>query len=434
MISRSVSAQPGDASTSLTPFQKKVWLLSALGIFMDGFDLFILAVALPLILTQFSASPLMIGTLGAAAVFGAMFGAILGGRGADRFGRKLLFKIDMGVFLVGALLSAFAPSLGFLIFARFLLGIGVGADYPIAASYIAEFMPAAMRGRRLVGAFAFQAVGMLVGALLGIGLLITFKSDWVWRLMLGAGTIPALVILVFRRGMPESERWERAGAAEVSPSVRDLFSRVLRRKTVLATVPWFLMDICLYGVGVFTPTILAILNLTGQTSVIRKDIASSEGAAFLDLFLIVGFGLAIWLVDRAGRIRLQIIGFAGCAVGLALLTGLTFTNSCGPLKALVFLGFAIFNLSVNAGPNSATFLLAAELYPTSVRATGHGFASATGKLGAAFGILLLPLLITSIGLGWTMAILTLAALAGLIVTTVFGVETRGDLDQAEAVA
>jgi len=363
-----------------------------------------------------------------------MFGAILGGRGADRFGRKLLFKIDMGVFLVGALLSAFAPSLGFLIFARFLLGIGVGADYPIAASYIAEFMPAAMRGRRLVGAFAFQAVGMLVGALLGIGLLITFKSDWVWRLMLGAGTIPALVILVFRRGMPESERWERAGAAEVSPSVRDLFSRVLRRKTVLATVPWFLMDICLYGVGVFTPTILAILNLTGQTSVIRKDIASSEGAAFLDLFLIVGFGLAIWLVDRAGRIRLQIIGFAGCAVGLALLTGLTFTNSCGPLKALVFLGFAIFNLSVNAGPNSATFLLAAELYPTSVRATGHGFASATGKLGAAFGILLLPLLITSIGLGWTMAILTLAALAGLIVTTVFGVETRGDLDQAEAVA
>ena len=139
-------------------------------------------------------------------------------------------------------------------------------------------------------------------------------------------------------------------------------------------------------------------------------------------------------MDRAGRIRLQILGFAGCAVGLALLSGLTFTNSSGPLKGLVFLGFAIFNFSVNAGPNAATFLLAAELYPTSIRATGHGFASASGKLGAAVGILILPLLITSVGLGWTMAILTLAALAGLFITTVFGVETRGDLDQAEAVA
>ena len=272
MSSRSVSG-PSEASVNLTPFQKKVWLLSALGIFMDGFDLFILAVALPLILIRFSASPLLIGTLGAAAVFGAMLGAILGGRAADRFGRKLLFKIDMGVFLVGTLLSAVAPSLGFLIFARVLLGIGVGADYPIAASYIAEYMPAAVRGRRLVGAFAFQALGMLVGALLGIGLLLVFKPDWAWRLMLGAGAVPALVILLFRRGIPESERWERAGVADLQPGVWDLFSRALRRKTVLAAAPWFLMDICLYGVGVFTPTILAILNLTGQASLIRKDIS-----------------------------------------------------------------------------------------------------------------------------------------------------------------
>ena len=187
------------------------------------------------------------------------------------------------------------------------------------------------------------------------------------------------------------------------------------------------MDICLYGVGIFTPTILAILHLAGKGDLVSKDLASSEGAAFLDLFLIVGFGVALLLVERVGRIRLQVLGFAGVAAGMALLTGTALTGTSDSAKAVVFLGFAIFNFSVNMGPNATTFLLPAELFPTSLRATGHGMSAACGKAGAAVGILILPLLLSGVGVGVTLLIVTVAALLGLAVTVLFGVDTRGDL-------
>lgn len=417
---------------ALTKAQRKTWFLSALGIFMDGFDLFIMAVALPLIADVFDASPLEVGLIGSAAVFGAIFGAVFLGRLADRIGRKRLFAIDMGIFFVGALLSALAPGVWFLVLMRFVLGIGIGADYPISAAYIAESMPAKARGRRMIGAFSFQAIGMISGALIGIALIGAVEADWVWRIMLGAGMVPAAIIIVLRRGMGESERWERSRADGVpTPKARTLLAPTLRRRTVLATVPWFLMDICLYGVGIFTPTILAILHLTGRGDLLSQDLASSRGAAFLDVFLLLGFGAALLLVERLGRIRLQVLGFAGAALGMALLTGSVLTDTADSAKAVVFLGFAMFNFCVNLGPNATTFLLPAELFPTNIRATGHGISAACGKAGAAFGILLLPLLISGIGLGLTLTVVTCAAIAGLIVTVVFGIDTRGNLDDAD---
>ena len=186
----------------LTRQQKRLWFVSALGIFMDGFDLFIMAVALPLIADSLGTSALQSGMIGSAAVFGAIVGALWLGRMADRIGRRRLFAIDMGIFFLGALLSAVAPGVWFLIAARLLLGIGIGADYPISAAYIAENMPARIRGRRLIGAFTFQAFGMISGAVAGIALLTAFEADWVWRLMLGIGVVPAIGIILLRRGMP----------------------------------------------------------------------------------------------------------------------------------------------------------------------------------------------------------------------------------------
>ncbi|HZT80781.1 MAG TPA: MFS transporter, partial [Gemmataceae bacterium] len=334
----------------------------------------------------------------------------------------------------------------------------IGADYPISSSYVSEFMPARIRGRMLVSSFSFQAIGSLVGAAIGLLILVVHPDLDAWRWMLAAGILPALLVAVLRSNLPESPRWCAAHgrtqeAAAISSALSGcqvtvdsrpephlpytaLFSPPFLHRTILATVPWFLMDIGLYTIGFFTPTILAAMAFTGHGSWVAKDIASTEGAVFLDLFLVVGFGLAIWLVDRWGRIRLQMLGFAGMTIGLLLLViagGLP--GGTQQHVPLVFFGFALFNLAVNAGPNATTFLLPAELFPTSLRASGHGLAAACGKVGAAFGLFVLPVLKQSLGLTPTLAFVAGACFLGLLVTFAFQTETSGrSLEEISAVS
>jgi len=438
----------------------RVWFLSAMGVFLDGFDLFIIGVCLPLIVKDLSPSPAMQGLIGAAAVLGAIVGASIGGRFTDRFGRKSLYLIDLCFFILFSLLSSFSWNIASLIAFRFLLGIGIGVDYPICASYVSEFMPTRLRGRMLIAAFSFQALGMMAGAGIGIIILHIYPQDTAWRWMLGMGTIPALIVLLLRTTVPESPRWlmengklSKAGKvlAMIIPNkkteinslitemlkhtsrVKDqtfgylsLFSRKYIRRIILSVVPWFLMDIATYGIGIFTPTIIAILSFREETNFILKDIASTEGAAFIDMFLIIGFLLNIWLIEKWGPIKLQIIGFAGMAAGLTVLAFAAGSSGVGDSNLfLVFTGFILFNLLMNMGPNATTFILPAELFPTSIRASAHGLATASAKVGAALGIFLLPIFKDNFGITTTLIVVAFASLLGLLITFMFRVNTVG---------
>ncbi|MGO9604729.1 MAG: MFS transporter [Candidatus Binataceae bacterium] len=432
----SAPAIPPPRLPTLTPIQRRVWFLSAMGVFLDGYDLFIIAAALPLLHVRFGASSWMQGLIASAAVLGAIVGAVLLGRLSDQFGRRNLFVADLAIFAISTVLCSVAWSIASLIAFRFLVGVAVGADYPIAAAYLVEFMPSKVRGRMLVAAFTFQAFGMLAGAIVGIAILLIHPHPGAWRWMLFSGVVPATALVVLRRNLPESEHWTRRAtlrdANDPSGSYWSLFSDKYLRRTILATVPWSLMDITLYGVGMFTPTILAAMTFVGlhHTDFRSLDIASSEGTAFLDIFLLVGFALNIWLVESWGRIRLQLLGFTGMTIGLLLLFLSTTQRGAGNL-ALVLAGFAIFNLMVNAGPNATTYLLPAELFPTRLRGSGHGLAAAAGKVGAAIGIFFLPVLKSAFGLGVTVAVAAAISLLGLIITWVFKIETAGgELDAA----
>ena len=424
MISQTTPSVDVEDAQGLTPLQRRVWFLSGLGVLLDGFDLFIIGVALPLITVQFLLSDFHKGMVGAAAVLGAVVGAAVMGHLADHFGRRLLFVVDLLLFVVFAVLSGFAWDLWSLLAFRFLLGFAVGADYPIASSYLAEFMPSTVRGRWMVGAFSFQAIGILLGASLGVLILLSgVGPDLAWRLMLAAGAIPAIIIVILRRSIPESPEWEKARIEEnQKPGIGALFAPGLRRRTILAVVPWFLMDVMLYGVGIFTPTILAMLSIGGGDDIMAKDVATTSGTAALDIFLVIGFVIAIVLVERVGRMSLQITGFIGTTVGLLLLaTGSLGTQS----NAVILLGFAVFNLMVNTGPNSTTFLVAAEVFPTHLRATGAGLAASAAKLGAVVGIITLPVMLGSLGLATTMYVIAGASALGMIVTMTFRFETAG---------
>ena len=435
----------------------KVWFLSAMGIFLDGFDLFIIAVALPFIQTQFQASPSMLGLAAAAAPLGCIIGSTIFGRFTDRLGRRMILLIDLVFFVLFAGLSAISWSIESLMVFRFLLGIGIGADYPVSSTYITENMPTRLRGRMLVSGFGFQALGMLAGALLGVMILKLYPEINAWRWILGFAVIPAIIILLFRLTLPESPRWlinqgKHEEAAIVASKMTgkkinidaimvsshskftDLFSRRYLGRTLLTSLSWFLMDVAFYGIGFFTPIILATMAYTSSGNYIERDIAATHGAVFIDLFLVLGIIIAVLLVDKVGRIKLQTWGFLGMAVGLYILAFSHLMVGHPSEIPLIFLGFIVFYLMANLGPNPTTFLLPAELFPTHLRATGHGFASASGKVGAAVGIFLLPVLKASIGLPITMVILGTFCLAGFVLTAALGYETKGkSLDEIQKI-
>jgi MFS family permease len=442
--------------SSLNRIQRWLWVLSTGGTLLDGYAIFVLGVAMPIIVADFHIQPGVVGLIGASLVFGAVIGAGVGGPMADHLGRKKLMLADMIIITAGACISAVAHGPAMLFVGQLLVGIGVGIDFPVSSSYVSEILPKPSRARMMVATIACQSVGMLLAAAVTLFLLRSGSAQ-AWRLFLATEAAVALLFFVLRMSAPESPHWlmSRGKFAEAAqafirivPAQRQavwqltgnqeqlaspvphvngglpiLFSRRYRARTALVTIPWFLMDIATYGVGLFTPTILGAIEISrGTRGLNAHDFGLAEGSAIIDLFLLIGFLLGIWIVPRFGQIRMQAIGFAGMAVGMLILAaavGLTNSNLHVPL---VFAGFIMFNLLMNAGPNSTTFTLAPILFPTQLRATAGGFAAAIAKLGATFGVFLLPILKEKFGVPSVLGIVSGVSLLGLLVTLIFKCE------------
>ncbi|WP_072015959.1 MFS transporter [Leptolyngbya sp. KIOST-1] len=446
------------------------WLLAASLIALDGFDFFIIGVALPFLQRDFSLGPAAVGAVASAAVAGSLVGSLTLGPLTDRVGRQPMLVADVVLFVVATAGTALAWNLASLVAFRFLVGVGIGADYPISVAYIVENVPSRHRNRLVIGAFSFQAVGALVGAIAGLLVMQTFNRvypgdelvaiHYAWRWISAIGVALAIAVALLRLWIPlESPAYllakgdyARASAAATTllgtpttfqpdpatppaaarPSYRDLFAPAYRRQTILAAVPWFLQDIATYGVGIFTPVILGALAFGGAAGLMPQTMAAAQGSAVVDLFLIGGFLLALLLVQPLGPIVLQITGFLGMAVGLGLLAASTGLPPGSPTAlGLVFGGFLLFNLLMNAGPNATTFLLSGAVFPAPIRASGAGLAAAVAKAGAVVGTLGLPILQQTLGLAPMLELL--AGLCGVaaLITFVFRVDTsagqRGDL-------
>lgn len=454
-------------NSDLTRSMWILWILSAGLIALDGFDFFIIGVALPFIEKDFELTPPEIGAVAVAAIIGSLVGSLTLGAITDKIGRQKMLLVDVIIFLISSMGTALAWSAFSLIFFRFLVGVAIGADYPISVAYITENVPSRFRGRMIIGAFTFQAVGAALGAITGIVVIkscVLFSANpletaikYGWRIMLGFGLIMAIVIYFLRlQFLLESPRYfitkgdytaasiaasellemEIEITPEDEPLQEDnitwsaLFSRYWRQ-TVFASVPWFLQDISTYGIGIFTPTIISVLAFSKETDFLSVQINSASGAALVDLFLILGFLVAVLLVDKVGRVKLQIAGFLGMALGLTILTLKEGNNTS---LTTVLVGFFVFNFSMNAGPNSTTFLLSGEVFPTAIRATGAGVAAAFAKLGAVLGTYLLPILRVEIGVNRVLYILAISCVLAAVVTYVFRIETTGkSLEQLDSV-
>jgi len=451
-----------DASP-LNGIQRWLWVLSTGGTLLDGFAIFVLGVAMPLIIAVFHLTPDVVGLIGASLVLGAVFGAGLGGLMADHFGRKPLMLADMIIIFAGAATSALAKGPAMLFIGQFLVGVGIGIDFPVSSSYVSEVLPKRNRSRLMVATIACQALGMLLAAAITLVLLKTVDSLQNWRLFLASEGVIAFLFLLLRLSAPDSPNWlmargrfaqaarafirimpeQREAVLQLTSNVGNqslassiarartsgisiLFSRAYRARTVLVAIPWCLMDIATYGVGLFTPIILGAIDVSGKTGgVIADDFADARGSSAIDLFLLFGFLLGIWAVPRFGRILMQVIGFAGMTCGMILLMIAVHLSNSSLHIPLVFTGFIMFNLLMNAGPNSTTFTLAPILFPTQLRATASGFAAGIAKIGATFGVFVLPIVKGTFGVPAVLGMMAAVSLLGLIVTLVFGREDTG---------
>jgi MFS family permease len=445
-------------SMPMTGMQKRIWGLAIAGKFFEGLVVFMTGVALPLIDKDFGLHAAENSVVTAATLFGILIGATLLGGMADTFGRKRMFIAEMALFVVFLVLLTLAQSFIWLAICLFGIGLALGCDYPTAHMVIAEAVPSRGRGGLILGAFAFQAVGAICGALLGVVILGMHPALDAWRWMFAMAIVPAVLVVWGRFFVVDSAHWlvtrgrmaeataatmqllhrvpqypkvvelvnphhDAAAGAHVAPrgGIMSLFDNAPhRRATYLASIPWFLQDLSTYGIGIFTPVILAKTlgsagKITSVADLVNKVELSAKGTAMLDVLLIVG-------------IRLQIIGFIGCAVGLGL-AALSESMAGGAQLTFLFAGFMLFNFMTNMGPNAQTYLLAGEVFPTHIRGYGAGFAASFAKIGAVLTAFLFPFLLKDIGTQLLLILLIGSSLLGAVTTWIFRIETRGTLEE-----
>ena len=452
--------------TPMTIMQWRIWALASAGKFFEGMVVFMTGVALPLMTQDFSlqGDASAKGFITAATLAGILVGASALGGLADVFGRKRMFIAEMVIFTVFLVGVSMAPSFFWVIVFLFGVGLALGCDYPTAHLVISESIPSTARGRLVLSAFAFQAVGALTGTVIGYTILAADQATLdtgAWRSMYATAIIPAILVVIGRFFVTDSGHWlvskgrmvdaERethrllrrrpqypkkirlhhpVKTAKPPPSHYGmLFSKQHRKSTILASVPWFLQDLGTYGIGIFTPTILAAMigaksDNTTLSGIIHNDMLAARGSAVMDLLFVVGIIVAILLVDKVGRIKLQILGFIGCAMGL-LLAALSIQADGSNNMPMLFIGFMLFFFMTNLGPNAMTYLIAGEVFPTHIRGKGAGFAASFAKIGAVLTAFLFPVLIQAIGDQALLYILVFAFIGGAVVTFIFAIETKG---------
>jgi putative MFS transporter len=413
--------------------------------FFDAFDSLAIAFVIPALIGLWHMRPAQIGLLISAGFVGQMLGSIFFGWLAERYGR--LRSLTWTILVISALsiACAFAWSYDSLVILRFLQGLGLGGEVPIALAYVNEFAKAEKRGRFVLIFQCIFPIGILAAS---------FLSTWVvphlgWRWMFIIGAVPAILAAVLRRKLPESPRWLASqgrlreadsvvGALEArisengrrplpplrvatrlgvekAASWRDLFAGIYLQRTLVIWVTWFVAAFVGYGITIWLPTIFR--------TVYKLPLEQALGySAVANVALVAGVFTITFLVDYTGRRAGFAAAFACAAVPLGLLWAL---GAGTPLLTVVVLAtIASFFVSML---QLGLVLYASELYPTRIRALGSGLGSSWTRVGSIIGQPLVGLVLQSHGVSAVFLLLAAVSLVGAGAIAFFGTETRGQL-------
>lgn len=421
------SAEPGTLATRGTPtdvagrldrlpFRRahlRVLTGSGIGWALDAMDVGLVSFIITALVVQWDLTGTQASWIASAGFAGMAIGASVGGLLADRLGRRSVFAITLLVYGVATGASALVGGLAVLLVLRFLVGLGLGAELPVASTYVSEFAPTRMRGRLIVLLEAFWAVGWTAAALIGYFVIPLGDDGWRWAFAIGA--IPAVYALVVRWGLPESARWlarqgrhaeadavvtrfeagspgpasaapasaapasaAPASAAPAAVTTRErlaaLWAPEFRLRTACLWVVWFCLNFAYYGAFIWIPTILVAQGY---------DLVKSFGfTLIITLAQLPGYAVAAWLIEVWGR-RLTLSVFLAGAVVSAVLFG-TATGDAPIIGTGMSLSF--FTL----GAWGALYAVTPEVYPTSLRATGAGWAAGVGRIASIVAPLSVP--------------------------------------------
>ncbi|GAA1597903.1 MFS transporter [Leucobacter chromiireducens] len=419
------------------PFTKKHARLltgSGLGWALDAMDVGLISFIIAALTQHWGITTGEAGLIASIGFLGMAIGASLGGLLADRFGRRQIFAITLLVYGVATGASALVGGVAALLVLRFLVGLGLGAELPVASTYVSEFAPARIRGRLIVILEAFWAVGWTAAAIIGYFVVPASENGWRWAFALGA--IPAVYAFAVRWGLPESPRWlaGRGRTAEAERIVADfersagiapesssgiapsaapadapgagagptdapvatsggsrlagLWSREFRGRTLAIWAIWFCVNFAYYGAFIWIPSILVDAGF----SLVR----SFGFTLIITLAQLPGYAVAAWLIEKWGRRPTLSVFLVGSAVS-AVFFGTVHTES-----AIIASGMALsfFNL----GAWGALYAVTPEIYPTSMRGTGAGWAAGVGRIASIVAPLLVPVLLAGPGTGFTFAL------------------------------
>jgi len=424
----------------ITRFHRRVAFVAGGGPFCDGYLLGIIAVALPALTPELGLTALGEGLIASSALVGLFVGGIVFGPITDRIGRRLMYVLNLVVFVVGSIAQFYVTETWHLLALRLLIGLAIGADYPIATAMATEYIPRRMRGPALSGLVLAWWVGYAVSFVVGYAMS-GLAGDDSWRWMLVSGAVPAVVFLLLRAGIPESPRWlisagrleqargvvQRCLGAEADfdalvqetreqttsralglSNIATLFRRGYAAPLAFCSVFWICQVAPGFALRTYQPQLLSAFGVENELG----------ASVLIMVFPVLGIAFGLFFVNALGR-RVLLIG--SFAIFSAALLALSVT----PMSvAAVTIGlFIVFNVSEAAG-SGLQFVYPNELFPTELRATGMGLATGLSRLGAAAGTFVLPSTIEAVGGSGALLIAGGIGIVGLVVSWAMAPETR----------
>lgn len=411
------------------PFTRKhlrVLTGSGIGWALDAMDVGLISFVIAALTAQWGIGKGEAGWIASVGFIGMAIGASVGGLVADRLGRRHVFALTLLVYGIATGASALAGGVVALLVLRFFVGLGLGAELPVASTYVGEFAPSRIRGRLIVILEAFWAVGWTASALIGYFVIPSSDAGWRWAFAIGA--LPAIYAIVVRLRLPESPRWlatrgrlaeadrivaELESAAGLAPvaagaatgadmagattsvvgsstaaRLAALWAPEFRVRTGSLWLVWLCVNFAYYGAFIWIPSILYADGF---------DLVKSFGfTLIITLAQLPGYAASAWLIEVWGRRMTLSVFLAGSAVS-AFAFGTV--SSAGWI-----IGFGMALSFFNLGAWGALYAVTPEIYPTSLRGTGAGWAAAVGRIASIVAPLLVPVLLTAGGSALTFAV------------------------------
>lgn len=414
-------------------FNYKMLLLTGGGIFLDGYNIIIIGFGLAGISALFHPSAYLLGLIGVSVIIGNLVGSLIAGPVVDKLGRKLIFILDLILFVFFSIISGLVTSAYELFFARFLVGLGIGMDYPIATSYLSEFTPVKPRGKYLVMNITFFNIAGIFAAIVAYSLL-PLGATVAWRYMLMSAAVPALITILGRLRTPDSPRWllnhghkkeaiesiEKVTETKIDPNTEKLilnstfepeksgyYKELLTKYTKNALFIgffYFFFAIAFVNSAIYGPALLKSFGVLGEV----------ESISYWSIY-VVGDIICILLIDVIGRRKITIAGWSGMLLTMALLIFLPST-----LKLALLFSFLFFAMFQGIGPGSLHMVYSPELFPTRIRATAEGWKQGLGRTAGVITGLVFP----SLPLSSELYLLLIACVAGLLLSLAFAPETK----------